>query len=124
MVPVHVPMLKKTIPLVLIQTNSTFIVSIIIYQRSFSPAFLVCFIKYFLPSITFLRVCHFFFISFSLHTFCGLVRACGNLCEPCNVFFFVHSLECLFNNSLISDFSQACVITSPMHALSAIPFSA
>ena len=82
--------------------------------RSFSPVLCVCLIKGFLPSITFLCVCHFFllclFLSFSSHTFSW---ACGSLREPWKFFSFC-AFTCMSNNSLISQpnlcqhFSNVC----------------
>ena len=63
-------------------------------SKLFSPAFLMHPIKCFLPSIT---SSHFFFVclflSFSLHTFCGLAGVCVNLGSFSNSFYAFTSYQ-------------------------------
>ena len=128
MMPVHVPTLEKLSSwhqFTRLLKNGTFIVSRIVTQsswRSFSPAFCMHLIKCILLSITFLCVCCCFpslFVSFSLHAFCGLARACVN---PTSFSLFVQSLACQtthsflneFHSNLCHHFSHACSIYHTM----------
>ena len=71
-------------------------------------------IKGFFPSFNNIFTCALFFflcfISFSLHTFCGLVGACVN---PGSFSLFVHSLVCPITHSFLDGFQSNLVQHSP-----------
>ena len=67
--------------------------------------FHMCSINSFLPSITFLGICHFVFVSFIF--IAHFLWACGSLCEPWKFFqtlFFVHSIVCQITHSFLNGF--------------------
>ena len=138
MAPVSCAHARKTIPMAPIHPFTkkmvrTFIVSRIVDPKLVQiiivlPVFHMHLIKCFFPSITFLRT-HCFFSSTFFHFHCTLSRGlAGAYVNPRSFFqtLFVHSLLCQTTHSLIflMDFSQTCVSTSPMYALSVILFSA
>ena len=121
--------LKKPSPgtnLPIYLTNSTFIVSTIIYpklmQIVFTGFLFGCYKG--LPSMNNIFTCaSLFLFHFHFHRilFRGLVRACVNLGS---LSYFVHSLVCPITHSFLDGFQPNLVHHFPKHALPVILFSA
>ena len=95
-------------------TKSTFVVSRIIgpkFVKNFFTSFsyIICLMKCFLSSKTFLHMCRFFLslflcFIFITHFFGGLVGACVNPVSFSSNSLFVHSLVCPITHSFLDEF--------------------